>query len=66
MTKREATAIMNAKGRIERVLNKLETKLKGEELIFFQNYWGSRIRSTLNSDGYGCAPVAQAMEVLGK
>lgn len=65
MTKREARAIMNAKGQIEGVLNKLEAKLKGDELSYFQNYWGSHIRHSLNSDGFGCASVERALEALG-
>lgn len=64
MNKSEAKAIIKAKERMESELNKLEQKLKGQELAYFQNYWGNHIRNTLNSDGFGCAPVQRALEAL--
>lgn len=64
MTKTNARAVLSAQRRINGILDGLRNKLTGDDLAYFENYWGSGISDSMNSDRYGCAPITRAEQTL--
>jgi hypothetical protein len=64
MTHTEAAAILDCRRKIQAALARCRKSLKGDELIYADNYWMAHIRQSISGGSYGSAPIARAEKVL--
>lgn len=62
MTKQNARAILQCKKTIDKAIEVCLAKLTGDEKIQAESYWAAHVKSCMNGQAYGSAPILRAAE----